>query len=272
MSYLLYFLPRPTEQHVHDIQEVIDAGVTWIESDSECTGTYTVSGPGEVAGAIVAVGRKDVVLPSAIKYEREHQRWIWHPSKKFAIGVDKRNKPGPDELRRDSVLSGTPVRLLDKADWIVPVCVPKYVASMNGQTLPMTYDIADDGRTIMRVDSDYEPIAERVYAYFEQYIGADKERLAPEVLIQLACDLLSLNYQVDRTIVVGLLNLLGTKTWALPLRAAVEADQIDAYVKAQVEAVEKKETEGVSDSGGSAMNSGSTDAPTPTTLASATSR
>lgn len=267
---ILYFVPRENRNPLEP-RELIGLGATWLSHKSVFTSTYTVSGPKGLSGPISAIGRPGGEAPDGVPFDAEHQKWIWHPSKKFLIGVDTRHKPGPEDLVRGEVLPGQKVMLLDNNEWVVPVCVPKLVEGMSGETLPMRMDLDEDGQTVAIIEEAFEEIAGRCYQYFQTYTGLSKTEIPFAAAEKLAVDLLSLNYQVDRVIVIGLLGLFGTRTWRRPLRAAIEADAIDEYVK-QAESA-KKATAGGQEgtaSDGSATTSGSTGDATPDLSASAT--
>lgn len=271
----LYFVPKQITTEVQNVQELHDAGITWIDPGDRFQSVYSANGPGGGGGAVVSVAvNNSTPGPTAI-YRPAEQTWRKHVSGKFWVGIVTAQPPTPQTLMRSKPLAGTPVKLLDGNEWIIPRCISKRVAGMAGATLPMRLDIDDDDQIVGRPLPRYKPVADECFEFFQCYLGeieypaSEKERDALfGRQLDLAIKLLSLNYRVGcRLEVLSLLGLFSSDEWRLPLRAAIEADAID---RAAEEAGKKLEAEG-SLSAESGTSPGGSDATTPSQSTSATS-
>lgn len=230
----LYFVPRNSTVPIQSVDQLKEADLSYIlPLNKGMVSVHTLSGPGAQGGALVTIDG------STPKYDAEKQIWRKGLNGKYWVGYWNDKKPTPDDLLREKSLSGQSVTLLDENDWTIPVCVPNIFGSEgNGITLPQEYDLDDNGTLIARTHRMYAPLAERCYKQFQDYMGWVEEGEAkPDAhqqfleRVDLACDLLAVNYRVSKVEIIGLLGLLGSEAYAKVLRAAIEADAIDGSLE-----------------------------------------
>jgi hypothetical protein len=213
-----------------------NAGVSYV---------LTSGGPGGVAGVLVVPNGPagESVVPA---YKPVAQTWRKLPpaagtidGKPAAVwvGVDNAEKPGPDDLARKRMRDGQSVKLLDGNEWIVPRCV----AMLEGRnhTLPQVLDIGDDGTTVVgKLDPRYTSLCDHAFDFWRMWAGyemPEAERLTAQQEIALAADGLAVNYRVSKVEIIALLGLWGTDEYGLILRAMIDADEVEAYWKAEAE-------------------------------------
>lgn len=235
---------------IQNHQELIEAGCAHADPDRiGVRSNFTTGGPGGQPGVVFAQKLPDKTDGPPPLYDPKLQTWRKHPSGKFWVGFITDDRPTPETLRRSTPLLGqTPVKLLDGEEWIVPVCTPTEY-SVIGSSLPQAFDFDDtSGEMIAKHHPRYESVARRVYDVFAVYIGmtphplqvAKAQKRKPTAAenaqaeaitksnIKLAVEVLALNYRLGEFEAIGLLGLLGTDEYFDVLRAAFEADAIDA--------------------------------------------
>ncbi len=253
MPQFMYFLPRDTQAECRNLQELIAAGATHIDASLPFTSNFTNRCPGDVAGSLVTLADRFGETPPSPNYDPAKQVWRKATGAKYWVGMDKTSRPTPESLARKKMLQGCPARLQDGNDWIVPVCVPAIfqdqmkeagLPPLIGRQLPVQMDLSDNDEIVTRLVEAYEGIAERCHAFFSEYVGFNKppENVSPvdrfNQKVSLAVELLTLNYHVSRVEVIGLLGCFTSDTWMNVLRAAIEADALDAMF----DELEKKES------------------------------
>lgn len=254
MPGFLYFLPTP--KRIATAEDLVAAGLSHALNGPGVEGCHTFAGPSKAEGVVV-------VIPGdghTASYKPDEQTWRKGPGGKYWVGYLNGAKPGPDDLLRPSACAGTPVRLLDGNDWVVPRC--QGLLEGRGPTLPRILDLAEDAQTtITRVHPRYARLCEDAFEWWMEWSKqkSGKERLSTEQKVQLAVDALAANYRVGKVEVIALLSLWGTDEFGLVLRALIDADEIEAWHAAQ--GGEKKTR---SRAGGSATSSGAKES-SPTT-------
>lgn len=219
-----------------------DAGIDYaMWSPSAFSHLLTTSGPEGKGGMLVQC------LPDGastmVRYEPDKQSWRKGPGvpPKYWVGVDNDAKPGPDDLKRQRVYDGTPVRLLDGNDWIVPRCFG-YLEGRDA-TLPRLLDVADDGETVVtRVHPRYQKLCDDAFRWWKQFTGRlpENEHLKPAGMVQLALEALAVNYRIGKVEAIALLGLWGTDEFGLILRAMIDADEMEKkYAIDDAEAAKK---------------------------------
>jgi hypothetical protein len=239
MRSILYFIP--TTNLVLSPELVRSAGLAYTLDASSATAVGLQNGPGGTAGVLVtAAGAAQSDGPP--KYDATCQRWVRGPGGRYHVGVRSDDRPGPYELARSRIYGDAPIKLADGNEWIIPRCLGP--VKDRPPTLPAMLDLAEDGETILvRDHPDFAKLLERVRRYWDYWIqtpGAAEPDSRERV--QLAVDLLALNYRVSIVEAVALLSLLSTDDVAAVLRTAVDGDALEAQIKAQSQATDATPT------------------------------
>jgi hypothetical protein len=244
MSGFLYFLP--TAKQCVDASDLRALGLEHaLRVDAGITCNRTESGPGNLAGLTIVIDGDDM---QAGFYEGK-QTWRKARGGKFFVGIQNDRRPGPDDLARERLYEGTPVRLLDGNDWIVPRCFG--ILEDRPSTLPRALDLDDEGESVITaVHPRFEKLCHGAFDFWMEWSNQAPQKLTAEQRIQLALDALAANYRIGRVEAIGLLKLLDTDSFAKVLRAMIDADEIEQYAQAQLQ---KKST---SAAGASAISSG----------------
>lgn len=177
---------------------------------------------------------------------RPGQTWIAAPAKKFWLGYEE--KPGPDDLARERMRGGNPVRLGDGNEWVFP----KYIFLNR----TMAYD--EEGNICWRVSPEeqrYAEDGERLFELLKAIVArrkageGEQEIEMPMTMAELAPILvrfLGLNYRLGEPEVV-LLGLFRDDLMLEPLMAIMNMDEISKDLEAR-----KKKESLQPDRGGSA--------------------
>ncbi len=263
-----YFLPTPKKALL--AEDLVAAGLAHALDDRRSVNClHTFSGPGDSPGVVCTVD--DKLHPA---YKPAEQTWRKGPGGKYWVGMAKGAKtwgvaggdvgsksptdsplPTPHSqpatphsppatpnslLARSRQYPGQPVTLLDGNEWLVPRC--HGILEDRPAMLPRVLDLADDGETaITRVHPRFARLCEDAARFWMQFCGIlpDADRLSPDQLVQLAVDALAVNYRVGKTEVVALLGLFDTDSYGKVLRAAIDADEIEAHFKQQQDGQKK---------------------------------
>lgn len=115
----LYFFPGRDKVSQEDL---ISEGLGYCfrtESATQTTTVFTprtiVGGPDRHSGVVVSYGEAE-----RIGYYADQQTWRKEPGKNYYVGMFNDAQPTPEDLRRDTVLDGTWLRLSDGNDWLLP--------------------------------------------------------------------------------------------------------------------------------------------------------
>lgn len=234
MPAFLYFLP--TDQRAASAALLKSVGLEYSLATNESVGSrFTTSGLDGKAGLVVAHDADGMDAA----YQPEKQIWRKGKGGKFYVGRTKDVPIGPENLKRERLYEGTAVHLLDGNDWIVPRCFG--MLEDRPTTLPHVLDLDDESdRLVAKIHPRFADLCKGAFDYWMEWTGQTENRSEYESLVKLAVDALAVNYRLSRIEAVGCLSLLGTDETRLILRAMIDADEIEAYAKAQ--ASEKKST------------------------------
>lgn len=234
MPGFLYFIPTDRKAAAAALLKSIGLEYS-LAGDQAVSSRYCANGPGSGGGLIVTHNADD--LDSS--YKPDAQTWRKGPSGKFFVGRASDAVIGPAHLARAKIYDGTPVRLLDGNDWIVPRCFG--LLENRPTTLPHVFDLDDESDRVMaRVDPRFDRLCKGAFDFWMEWSGQAEAKTTGEQRLQLAIDALAVNYRLSRIEAVGCLSLLGTDQMALILRAMIDADEIEAFAQAQRE--QKKTT------------------------------
>jgi hypothetical protein len=170
------------------------------------------------------------------QYQPDRQTWRNGPGGKYAVGMVLDQRPGPEDLSREVIHTGQSVSLMDGRPWIIPRCLG--LLPDRPSRLPYLIDLAEDGvSTIASPHPAFESISARAFEFWLLFRGAENApKLTNGDLSELAVDALAINYRVGKLEVLALLKLLSEQERNLVLRAMIDADEIEAYFRAQAAA------------------------------------
>jgi hypothetical protein len=260
---LLYFIE--TDKGTLTATDLRAAGLGYALEGDGVEARQLHDGPGGGRG-VICVPQPAVpqsTSPPPAKFDRATQTWRRGPAAgaggKFWVGFNNDARPGPDQLARARRYAGTPVRLLDDHDWIVPRCVA--ILEDRPPTLPYVFDLADDGQTVTAsIDPRYTRLCDAAFDLWLAFSGQQQQqatrsaKLTGTQQVQLACDALAVNYRLSMLEAVGLLKLIGTEQRNAILRAMIDADEVEA---AYFRATEEKKSPPPTPASASATSSGS---------------
>lgn len=126
---------------------------------------------------------------------------------RYWLGVWKDKKPSPEDLQRQTIVDGAPLRLCDDKHWTIPVSefAPKRL-TLNRET---------GGEGAQQVLPRYRRFIEQTNAMFRHLVGDEFQGKLAETLrvvipggLVYSADALSINYRVNRDL-VDMLGLVG---------------------------------------------------------------
>lgn len=241
MSTLLYFVPKQISVGFQCTQDKIDAGLTHVEPDMQMQSNWTASGPEGLCGVVGSMCLPDNSDGPPAVYDPAKQVWRKNAKKGYWVGFWKDDLPTPESLARPDAkrLDGNRTKLLDGNYWVIPVCVPAIIRGMGGSTLPRQYDLDDEGNLTGKTRKEYASLADRCYKYFQLWSGMEEYPAegTPEATelfrsnVDLAAELIGINYRVDRFEAIAVLGLLGSDEYHRVLRAAIDAEGVEAAIE-----------------------------------------
>ncbi len=256
MSAFIYWLPNHTGETIkHDQLVALGLGYAFENPGStQCALLHGVA-PGGTGGAIVY----DPARTERHAYRPEIQTWQKHESAGYWVGMWKDDKPGPDDLRRAKPLSGTPVKLGDEQEWIVPLARhwsmdddpdswPCWLHNLPRRVLFDTSgkDIGLQPPTIQEAYAELWALSETdVRIRYGEGSEADLAELSGVRLFLNALRILSFNYCLG-PVEANLLQLFTTESWQAIFDALNDAVTWRAFIekKVQSQAVTPRSSDG----------------------------
>ena len=228
-----------------------------------------VNGPDKKSGQLLF--DPDKVASGRAQYQPACQRWQkWKTAKgrEVYVGIETGSEPGPGDLQRPSMITGTAVELADESVWIVPIA-RDWSLDEEGKlryaiVLPQSAALDESGqwsegevlpryRRLWEINLDYYHVVRRV---------ADEEATArvERSLLDMAAECLAANYRVQSAecSLLGLLSFVHAKR---VLDGLIQRDALE-------EVLQKKMAAGREASATSASSSGLGDLPRDTVLPS----
>ncbi|HEV7301609.1 MAG TPA: hypothetical protein VGN72_19750 [Tepidisphaeraceae bacterium] len=238
----LYFVP--TRQKSLTKAKLAELGLGYAIDENTSIGNQDAPrGPGDQSGLIVSLPRKGGKA-SATLYKPDAQVWKPGPEARYWVGLNKGERPGPDDLCRANLIGGEPVKLRDGRAWTVPIAR----SAVGGSTLPKELVLSDDGHAWVEADlAEYFALSNHAARLFPLFYGiplvapasgdgadgeADGEGESttateepPELPWQeatdMAVDAMAINYRLSR-IEASMLRLFSTATVRDVLQALVD--------------------------------------------------
>lgn len=230
-SEFVYFIPNSAKR-VLNAADLRALGLAYaLEGDSVVSREIDV-GPQNLPGVLAMSSTSPTAMPHCTP---QRQRWRKGPGGKYWVGMDVDAPPGPGELVRARSYSGTAVHLRDGNDWMIPRCVALLEGS--SVSLPYVLDLADDGEQVTAaIAPQYQTLCVKAFNFWRQWSlqldAKDPKYMNYGSMVRLACEALAVNYRLSTLEAVGMLTLIGTDELDLILRAIIEADEIEAYLRA----------------------------------------
>ena len=218
MAGLLYFIPK-RDGITEDVLLEVDATVL---IENKYVARPAGTGPGAEHG-IVCVPKAEYQGSTSPRpgYYPNEQKWESVNGGKFFIGTA--GDVIPKDLLRKECIDGHYVKLGDGNEWLVPVARRFPI----GIVLPEALVLGPDGELVREVlprYTKYSNQAERVWDYWQyenKLSEEEKEPLTDIEAFEMCCNILSLNYMIDRW-AVSLFRLFTTENIRLILEAFID--------------------------------------------------
>jgi hypothetical protein len=188
----LYFLPGKSAGDKLDLDAL---GLSHARAPGEPTKAPVTKGPDDGPGLLLVFAGDH-----APRYVAAEQTWRKSPGGGHWVGVFNAHKPGPEDLAREQVIGGEPIRMLDGADWVIPICQ----SPVRGRpTVPRQLDLDDQGQWVRRVLPKYARVCEDAERVFHHWLGENWVADVPPVSLsedegwRIAADALAVNYRVS---------------------------------------------------------------------------
>lgn len=258
-SGFLYYLP----QHATDTispQQIVAAGLGYAFENPGSKSCNPLHGaaPGGSGGAIIF----DPARVQRHGYQPTLQTWQKHESAGYWVGIWKDDKPGPDDLQKAKPLSGTPVKLGDDREWIVPLARhwsmdddpeawPYWLHNLPRRVLFDTSgkDVGLQPPTIQEAYAELWALSETdVRIRYGEGTDADLAELSGVRLFLNCLRILSFNYCLG-PVEANLLQLFTTESWQAIFDALNDAKTWRGFIekKVQTQAATPPSSAGVED-------------------------
>lgn len=256
MAAPIYFLPQ---LHLQDLRDgarfrasiVEQRRLTHVLGDvvdlqAECAITdLRGAGPGGQSGLLVTrLGDGGRGLPERFGFYPDFQEW--HDAGEFWIGLDREQRPEPEDLlRRRPRVGDWSVELSDGKHWVVPV-----VRRPDGSSeLPHSVGWRR-GAFVEQIRRDYAAIWERTARVVEWFTGDGPTRHDYAEAATIAVEVLAINYRLSEAEVTALDLLDTTNLWTV-LMSAIDWQRVERLLDAQKKTTSPSDPETPSTSPGS---------------------
>lgn len=226
MAAFSYFVPGVTRliKQLADLPADVaelKAQLTDIRGQPKGVECNVTTGPGDVQGLMFSVGppAESGGEDATVVYEPEVQQWQEVRKRDgsgpaYWFGFDKRKRPRPIDVVRPHLLAGHPVKLLDGAEWIVPILKPGFESFEKDEdrrwrqfwssfarplsSVPQTFSVDPMGELTMPVDPRYRDICAESEKWFELTVFGSDEPYSSAAIWRYAVKVLSLNYRIGQ--------------------------------------------------------------------------
>lgn len=214
MSYFLYCIPDAVKADSTIVKQVDGLPVG---------GRQVVNFQGGLSGYIFAGSRTEHV-----RAEYKPQEQLWRNAGAYWVGVWKNNMPTEESLRRDEMIGGHRVKLLDGAEWLVPVA-----RDLSGGTrLPSRVDWGENGELITRVRDEYWPLCSRVGEIWQSAMTDDGATMTDAEIAEVAVMGLAVNYRIGIH-ELGMLGVLDTQNMVKIVQALWDWPTWEKWIEAE---------------------------------------
>lgn len=223
MSHFLYFVPGMPRTFLHReevagtfaavaLHDLLRSDKTW-NAQSVVMNPLLVNGPGGNLGTVFAALPGGMAIDGFdVTYRPDAQTWCQVGNAWLGWYTD--NPPTEASLRRERIVSGYSVQLLDDAAWVAPVIRCQPVGSRI--TLPQELGLNAQGQRTVRVMSRYRHWMELAEKLWDHKFG--RVEMTNHDLWDAAGSLLSLNYRIGPREIdaLGLFELLDPESEQAP--------------------------------------------------------
>lgn len=263
MSQLLYFVDGSHRLTLEQARQ-LGLGYAFASGQYVCA-EYTAGGPGGDTGCLLGTDSE------RLGYYRERQTWLRMPAiagGKVHVGYWNDARPTPTELAVPEQLRGTPIKLKDGQDWIVPIARECSEGGHWSRVLPGVLALDDQNQwTSGGIDPKYSRLWEIAESFwrclFRSQVGQDHTmRFDFPGANDAAVEVLAANYRLGRAEVA----LLGLFDDQLELAAKVLHKLIDfeTFLAWQKKSLAPPILAGSTTSVGAEASPATTDPPSPT--------
>lgn len=196
----------------------------------------------EGPGMVIAANDTD---PDLITYNADRQRWSKRYGCTSYVGHrTDRPQPTAGDLAKPNQLPGVPVQLLDGKPWTVPVLRAWHDGDMPTMSIRLPRIVQQNHETgnlvLGPVVPTYQQIWERSLQVFAMMVGQGGG-IDDQAANMFALELLQINYWMD-TSVISHLGLLTLNTCGDIIRAALDMETFEGYLKNQLSRSESSGT------------------------------
>jgi len=245
MSGFLYWLPKHDKATI-STQEIAAAGLSYaFEGSKACNPLHGDAPGGNRGGAIIF----DPIRTPRNGFNDSLQTWQPHGTAGYWVGMWNDAKPGPSDLLKAKPLSGTPVRLGDGNDWLVPIARhwameddpdawPYWQHNLPRRVLFDTSaaSIGLQAPTVQEAYAELWALSEAdVRIRYGEGTAADEAELSGVRLFLNALRILSFNYCLG-PVEANLLGLFTTESWQAIFDALNDAQTWRAFIEKKVAA------------------------------------
>lgn len=212
MSHVVLYLPGQTAPDYQQLTRV-GAGAFLREGDTSPNLSQIVQdGPDGGAGMFVHWGG-ETYAPG---------RYDWLHCGQYSLGTSRQSPPVPTDLQRNRQLPGREWHDAAGRAWLLP----------NVLALPYRFDLEESGAWGRCARAEYQPVQDRcVWACgVLKELFENKTPLPEAECLDFVCDMLSLNYRVNRRL-CAMLGLYDSDTLLRALVATVDYEQIRHLVE-----------------------------------------
>lgn len=227
MSSFLYFVPgldKPAS-----LEDAASAGVAYAFESKGRLQCAPINGrtPTGSPGMLLFDQQRLGAAPPG--YRPDEQTWRKIPGSETWAGFYKEHRPTPESLARSEQLTGELLNLGDGQQWLAPQL--KVFAGEQGfqPAYPLIADLDENGNW---VSGGASPASAKMEKLFERLMdGMAGEGLSTNDGLDMACQLLAINYAIDR-VEAAMLRLLETnETLGRILRVASDWDAAMEWAK-----------------------------------------
>lgn len=180
----LYFIPTPKHQLA---REDLPEPLQWIWHDVDgapwANNPLRSPGPGNQQGTIVSLGKDARYLP-------DRQQWQRSFCGQYHVGWNSSSPPTPEQLLRSRPLDGTPYRLGDGNDWLIPILHGPCI------TIPRAYGFGPNGERVLQAIPQYAQLLAKSEEWVNVIHGQSESHPSFDDWFDFAAQLVGVNYRV----------------------------------------------------------------------------